>query len=64
MHLQFSTKEWSGPIIEELSVADDAVVATEDDPSVIEDLLDFSVEDLLSYFADFDSAGGKNSFVA
>ena len=59
MHLQFSSKEWSGPIIEEMSVDEDAAVATETDPSVIEDLLDFNVDDLLSLFIKFDSAEGN-----
>ena len=42
-----------------MSVDEDAVVATETDPSVIEDLLDFNVDDLLSLFIKFDSAEGN-----
>ena len=45
-----------------MSVDEDAVVATETDPSVIEDLLDFNVDDLLSLFIKFDSAEGKKFF--
>ena len=59
MHFQFSLKEGSGPILEELNEDEDASVTSEIDPSVVEELLEFDVEELLSFFVNFNLSGGN-----